>query len=111
MQLIARIRVYTNRIPQVLVKVCFYKELSGNMEERPTRHDYIEIITNRAIFYTLEDSEEAGRSGRPRGANPRASALAPWPIWLPFADLAPPTLRINLNHIIKVGLIQRPTFI
>jgi len=108
MQQIDRIRVYTDRIPRVLVKSCFCRGLLGNMKERPTCHDYIEIITNRIIFYNLEDSR---RGGRPRGANPRAPALPPWPIRLPLADLAPSTLRINLNHIIKVGLIRRPTFI
>ena len=56
MQIIARIRVYTDRIPRVLVKVYFCRGLLGNMEERPICHDYIEIITNRVIFYNLEDS-------------------------------------------------------
>jgi len=59
-----------------------------------------------------------GRSGKPRGANLRAPAvgggapaLAPWPMRLPLANLAPSTSRINLNYTIKVGLIRRPTFI
>ena len=72
MQLIARIRVYTDRIPRVLVKVYFCRGLSKTMEKRPTCHDYIEIITNHATFYNLEDSR---RGEKPRGANPRAPAL------------------------------------
>ena len=36
--------------------VYFYRGLSGNTEERPTRRDYIEILTCRAIILHLEDS-------------------------------------------------------
>ena len=31
------------------------------MEERPTRQDYIEILTCRTIFYHLEDSRSHGK--------------------------------------------------
>jgi len=70
MQLIARIRVYTDRTPQVLVEVCFCRGLSGNMEERPTCHDYIEIITNCSIFYTIEDSRRGGKKREAEGRQP-----------------------------------------
>ena len=36
--------------------VYFYRGLSGNTEERPTRRDYIEISTCRVIILHLEDS-------------------------------------------------------
>jgi len=70
MQPTPRLRVLTNRIPRFLVFVYFYRGLSGNMEERPTRRDCIEILTCRAIFYHLEDSRshENEREGeRARG--------------------------------------------
>ena len=56
MQSTSRLRVLSDRIPQVLVFVYFCRRLSGIIEERPTRRDYIEILTCRAIFYRLEDS-------------------------------------------------------
>jgi len=45
------------------------------MEERPTRRDYIEILTCRAIFYHLEDSRSHGKEaeaerGQVLGARP-----------------------------------------
>ena len=40
--------------------VYFYMGLSGNIEERPTRRDYIEISTCRAIILHLEDSRSHG---------------------------------------------------
>ena len=45
------------------------------MEERPTRRDYIEISTHRAIFYHLEDSRSNGKEaeaerGQALGARP-----------------------------------------
>ena len=45
------------------------------MEERPTRRDYIEISTHRAIFYHLEDSRSHGKEaeaerGQALGARP-----------------------------------------
>jgi len=52
----SRFRVLSDRIPQVLEFVYFYRGLSGNTEERPTRRDYIEISTCRAIILHLEDS-------------------------------------------------------
>ena len=55
------LRVLSDRIPQVLVFVYFYRGLSGNMEERPTRQIYIEILTCHAIILHLEDSRSHGK--------------------------------------------------
>ena len=60
MQPTPRLRVLSDRIPRVLVFVYFCRGLSGNTEERPTRRDYIEILTCRTIFYHLEDSRSHG---------------------------------------------------
>ena len=60
MQPTPRLRVLSDRIPRVLVFVYFYRGLSGNTEERPTRRVYIEILTCRTIFYHLEDSRSHG---------------------------------------------------
>jgi hypothetical protein len=57
MQQTPRLRVLSDRIPWVLVLVYFYRGLSRNMKERPTRWVYIEILTCRVIFYHLEDSK------------------------------------------------------
>jgi len=70
-----RLRVLSDRIPRVLVFVCFCRGLSGNMEERPTRRVYIEILTCAAIFYHLEDSRSHGNEaeavrGLAQGARP-----------------------------------------
>ena len=71
----SRLRVLSDRIPRVLVFVYFCRGLSGNMEERPTCQDYIEILTCRAIFCHLEDSrrhgnEREGDRARGQGARP-----------------------------------------
>jgi len=70
-----RLRVLSDRIPRVLVFVYFYRGLSGNMEERPTRRDYIEILTCHAIILHLEESrsqgnEREGDRARGQGARP-----------------------------------------
>ena len=71
----SRLRDLSDRIPRVLVFVYFCRGLSGNKEERPTRWDYIKILTCRAIILHLEDSRsheteaEAERSQR-QGARP-----------------------------------------
>jgi len=75
MQPTPRLRVLSDRIPRVLVFDYFCRGLSGNMEERPTRRVYIEILTCRAIFYHLGDSRSHGngREGdraRGQGARP-----------------------------------------
>ena len=75
MQPTPRLRVLSDRIPRVLVFVYFCRGLSGNMEERPTRRVYIEILMCRAIFYHLEDSrshgnEREGDRARGQGARP-----------------------------------------
>jgi len=56
MQPTPRLKVLSDRIPRVLVFVYFCRGVSGNMEERPTRRVYIEILTCRVIFCHLEDS-------------------------------------------------------
>jgi len=56
MQATPRIRVRSERIPRVLLFIYFYRGLSGNMEERPTRRVYIEILTCAPIFLGLEES-------------------------------------------------------
>ena len=56
----SRLRVLSDRIPRVLVFVYFCRGLSGNTEERPTRRDYIEILTCRAIILHLEESRSHG---------------------------------------------------
>ena len=60
MQSTSRLRVLSDRIPRVLVFVYFCRGLSGNMEERPTRQVYIDILTCRAIILHLEDSRSHG---------------------------------------------------
>ena len=57
----SRLRVLSDRIPRVLVFVYFCKGLSENMEERPTRREYIEILTCRAIILHLEYSRSHGK--------------------------------------------------
>jgi len=75
MQPTPRLRVSSKRFPQVLVFVYFYRGLSGNTEERPTRRVYIEILTCRTIFYHLEDSrshenETEAERAQGQGARP-----------------------------------------
>ena len=78
----SRLRVLSDRIPRVLVFVYFCRRLSGNTEERPTRRDYIEILTCRAIILHLEDSRsheteaEAERAQR-QGAHPPSQGARP----------------------------------
>jgi len=74
MQPTPRLRVLSDRIPRVLVFVYFCRGLSGNMEERPTRRVYIEIITCRAIFPKLEEFRSHGNeweTERARGQGTR----------------------------------------
>ena len=82
MQPTPRLRVLSDRIPRVLVFVYFCRGLLGNKEERPTRRDYIEILTCRAIFYHLEDSrshgnEREGNRARRQGARPTLPGARP----------------------------------
>ena len=79
MQPTPRLRVLSDIIPRVLVFVYFCRGLSGNMEERPTRWVYIEILMCRAIFYHLEDSrshenEREAERARGQGARPATGA-------------------------------------
>ena len=94
----SRLRVLSDRIPRVLVFVYFCRGLSGNTEERPTRRDYIEILTYRAIILHLEDSRSHGNKaeaerGLAQGARPEDQGARPcWsPIRTLFQDYAPPT--------------------
>jgi len=72
----SKIRVLSNRIPRVLVFVYFCRGLSGNTEEWPTRQDYKEILTCRAIILHLEDS----RSHRKEAVAERGQALGARPL-------------------------------
>jgi len=56
MQPTPRLRVLSDMIPRVLVFVYFCRGLSENMEERPTRWVYIEILTCAPIFYHPQES-------------------------------------------------------
>jgi len=78
----SRLRVLIDRIPRVLVFVYFCRRLSGNMEERPTRRDYIEILTCHAIILHLEDSRSHGKKaeaerGKRQGARPPSMGARP----------------------------------
>ena len=80
----SRLRVLSDRIPRVLVFVYFCRGLSGNMEERPTRRVYIEILTCRAIILHLEDSrshetEAEAKRGQRQGARPVLLGARPPP--------------------------------
>ena len=82
MQPTPRLRVLSDRIPRVLVFVYFCRGLSGNMEERPTRRVYIEILTCRTIIYHLEDSRSHGKEAEPergqaQGARPEDLGARP----------------------------------
>ena len=78
----SRLRVLSDRIPQVLVFVYFCRGLLGNKEERPTCRDYIEISMHRVIFYHLEDSRSHGKKaeaerGQAQGARPEDLGARP----------------------------------
>jgi len=82
MQPTPRLRVLSNRIPRVLVFVYFWRGLSGNTEERPTRRVYIKILTYCTIFYHLEDSRSHENEAEvervlAQGARPRDQGARP----------------------------------
>jgi len=77
MQPTPRLRVLSDRIPRVLVFVCFYRGLSGNTEERPTRRVYIEILTCRTILYHLEDSRSHGNEAEAERAQGQGTRPSP----------------------------------
>jgi len=92
MQPTHRLRVLSDRIPRVLVFVYFCRGLSGNMEERPTRRVYIEILTCAAILYHLEDSrshenEQEAERAREQGTRPVVLANQAPPRGLCSTDL------------------------
>ena len=91
MQPTPRLKVLSDRIPRVLVFVYLCRGLSGNMEERPTRLVYIEILTCHTIFYHLEDSKSHGSEREASGPGGRAPALVFQPITFNLADYASPT--------------------
>jgi len=124
MQPTPRLRVLSDRIPQVLVFVYFCRGLSGNMEERPTRWVYVEILTCRAIFYHLEDSRRhenereaerargLGAGPPPLGAHPALATNHVQPCGLCSTDLKDqgepfnqcrfdPTAQIHLRGLYK----------
>ena len=91
MQPTPRLKVLSDRIPRVLVFVYFCRGLSGNMEERPTRRDYVKILTCRAIILHLEDSrshetEAEAKRGQRQGTRP--PALGARPLWESNQDSA-----------------------
>ena len=113
MQPTPRLRVLSDRIPRVLVFVYFCRGLLGNTEERPTRWDYIEILTCRAIILHLEDS----RSHENEAEAKRGLAQG---VRLGDQGARPPS-ESNQNSLSRlrstdlkdqgyVGLIQRPIF-
>ena len=70
----SRIKVLSDRIPQALVFIYFYRGISENMVRRPTYHVYNEIITCHVIFPNLEESRSHGNeleTGRARGQGAR----------------------------------------
>jgi len=74
MQPTPRLRVLSDRITRVLVLIYFCRGLLGNMEERPTRRVYIEILTYCAIILHLEEyrsHENERETGRARGQGAR----------------------------------------
>ena len=78
----SRLRVLSDRIPRVLVFVYFCRGLLGNMEERPTRRDYVKILTCCAIILHLEDSrshetEAEAKRGLTLGARPGDQGARP----------------------------------
>ena len=78
----SRLRVLSDRIPRDLVIVYFCRGLSGNTEKRPTRRDYIEILTCRVIILHLEDSRSHGKKakaerGQRQGARPPSLGARP----------------------------------
>jgi len=77
MQPTPRLRVLSDKILRVLVFVYFYRGLSGNTEERPTRRVYIEILTCRAIFYHLEDSRSHGDEREAKSAQGQGACPTP----------------------------------
>ena len=76
MQPTPRLRVLSDRIPRVLVFVYFCRGLSENTKERPTRRDYIEILTCHAIILHLEDSRSHGKEAEAE----RGQALGACPV-------------------------------
>ena len=103
MQPTPRLRVLSDRIPRVLVFICFCRGLSENKEERPTCRDDIEISTHRAIFYHLEDSRSHGKKteaerGQAQGARPGDLGARPGDLGVrPLLDANQDSLRTGCS--------------
>ena len=73
--------------------VYFCRGLSGNKEERPTRRDYIVILTCRAVILHLEDSRSHGKEAEAK----RGQALGARPV-----DLgARPLLELDQDSLLE----------
>jgi len=106
----SRIRVLSNRIPQALVFVYFYRGLSENIERRPTRQVYNDIIMCRTIFLNQEESRSHGNereAERARGQGTRPALVTNQGRSRGSCS----TASFKNNRAIKVGLIRRLTFI
>ena len=90
MQSTPTLRVFSDKIPRVLVFVYFCRGLSGNTEERPTRRDYIEILTCHAIFYHLEDSRSHGKEAEAERAHGQRARPSPEGARPPFSTKQSP---------------------
>jgi len=96
----SRLRVLSHRIPRVLVFVYFCRGLLGNKEERPTRRDYIEILTCRAIILHLEDSRSHGKEAeteRGQALGARQVALGARPLLDSNQDTLSGKISTNLK--------------
>jgi len=78
MQPTPRLRVLSDRNPRVLVFVYFCRGLLGNMEKRPTRRVYIEILMCAPIFYHLEDSRSHENEREAERAQGQGARPPPW---------------------------------
>jgi hypothetical protein len=94
------------------MNVYFYRGLSEKNQRRPTCHDYIEIKHLRMKKKHLEELGRQPPEGRAHLSKGRAPALIPGAPALGRSQsrlsswiMPPPPLKINLNPLIKVGLI------
>jgi len=100
MQSTSKLRVLSDRILRVLVFVYFCRGLSGNMEERPTHRDYIEILTCRPIILHQEDSKSHGKEAEAE----RSQALGARPVDLgarPLLDSSEDTVSRKISTDLK----------
>ena len=81
--------------------VYFCRGLAGNTEERPTRRDYVKILTCRAIILHLEDSrshetEAEAKRGLTLGARPAPESNQDSASWEISTDLKDESKPYNL---------------